>query len=208
MNNDINNNLDNSNNEEFNATLYSEQGENVVKKTDVSLESGTDNPANKKIVIEKQVNVLHKEGDSLKQCQLNLLDQVYRTTIMAIQSIEALQKDIIKDGLRGEINNQYNAYKSIYTRAVDYMLEQGLEAEKTNPITRALRWSSIKINTMTKRSDSNIAEMMVNGTTMGIIEIYRSLNNCSCDDNAMPKPLANELLSLLRSSVDKLAKFL
>lgn len=197
-----------NNNPDFSATLYSDNGENVVKKTGVNVEIDKSNPTSRKIIIEKQVNVVHKEAVNLKKCQLDLLDQVYRTAIMAVQSIEATMKDISSQDLKQEIDRQLTAYKAIYTKAVDYMLEQGLEPEKTNPITKALRWSGIKINSMTNRSDTHISEMMINGTTMGVISIHKAINHCTCDSKTEPKPLANEMLSLLRSSIDRLVKFL
>lgn len=204
MNTDINN--QSGDNQEYNATLYSGE-DSVVKKTDVEVK-GVNNPDSKKIIIEKQVNVVHKEAKSLKKCQYDLLDQIYKTSIMGMQSIEAIIKDIDSSELAGEIQAQYDCYKSIYAKAIDYMYAQGLEPERTNPVKRALRWSSIKITAMAKKTSSHIAEMMINGTTMGIIEMYRALNNCSCDPSAEPKPLALELLDLLRSSVDKLVKYL
>ena len=46
-------------------------------------------------------------------------------------------------------------------------------------------WGSIQMNTLLDSSEQHIAEMMINGTTMGIIDMTKKLNE-------LEKPKANE----------------
>lgn len=220
MSNDLNNDMNQHTEDGFAATLYSEEGQHTVKRTDVNIDIDKDNPETKKIIIEKQVNVVNKEAAdkktsennapikcALKNCQLELLDSAYKTAITAIDSIETLNKDYGAE-LHNEIKRQSEAYRNISKRITDFMAKQGMEPRKVSPLLKAMRWSGIKISSIGKRSDSHIAEMMINGTTMGIIEVYRAMNKCSCDPLTEPRPMANELLELMKSSIYNLVKFL
>jgi len=191
----------------YGATLTSNQGEHTVKKTDVNINIDKDNPDSRKIVIEKQVNVVHKISDNLKKSEINLLEEIHQTSLMAVQSIEYLVKDI-SDKMKKELDLMLTAYKGIYGKAIEMMSEHGIEPTKVNPLAKAFRWSSIKISSMAKRTDSHIAEMMINGTTMGVIEMVRAINKCSAEPSKEPRKTANELMNLMKSSINSLERFL
>ena len=141
--NQENNHIDQDKKDNFSATLISNGGEHTVKKTDVNIDIDKDNPSARKIIIEKQVNVVHKSAESLSRCELKLLDETYRIVATAIRSIEYLDKDLSRD-IRKELDIQMSAFKGIYSRAVDFMMEQGIEPAKINPIKKAFRWSQIE----------------------------------------------------------------
>lgn len=205
MNPDVSNEQNNKDN--LNATLYTNSnGESTVKKTAVNIKQEKNNPDTKKIIIEKQVNVIHKEAITLNPIEMELMNEIYRTTAMGIQSIDAINKDICLRELKDELERELASYKKMHTKAVDFMIEQGIEPIKTNPIAKALQWSSVKVTAMANRSTSHIAEMMINGTTMGVITMHKAINKFG--GNAKLGTLANDIISFMRSSIDNLAKFL
>ena len=56
------------------------------------------------------------------------------------------------------------------------MLARDLEIElkEPNPMKKVMMWGSIKMSTMTDNSRSHIAEMMAQGTVMGITALLRT----------------------------------
>lgn len=199
------NNKDNNNNKDITASFYTDKKR---KKTDINIKIDKNNLNSQKITIEKKINVADSKKNQLSQCQSELLNDIYRTTSMAIQAIETIFSEICTDEVKNEIKNELNSYKDINNKSLDMMKNLGIKPDKANPIAKALRQSSIKLSAITKKCDSDIAEMMINGTTLGIIDIMKSYNACKHNANEQPKPLADELLNLLRLSIDKLVTFL
>ena len=70
-----------------------------------------------------------------------------------------------------------------------------MELKNPGPIKKAMMWTSIKVNTMKDDSRAHIAEMMVQGTVMGITALKTSIGQMSEQyaDREI-KDLAEELL--------------
>ena len=81
----------------------------------------------------------------------------------------------------------------IFTSAKQEMKDKGLTLEQPNAIVKAM----IRPNAMTHKTSSNVAEMMINGTTMGIIEIRYNSNAIGANNAAMP--LAEEFYNFMRA---------
>ena len=90
---------------------------------------------------------------------------------------------------------QHEEYERIGGKAAIIARNKNVELKNPSPIKKAMMWSSIKMNTMTDNSRAHIAEMMTQGTVMGITALKSSLGDMS-DDYADEeiKALAKELL--------------
>lgn len=65
------------------------------------------------------------------------------------------------------------------------MAEYNVTPSKEKMMDQTMLWGSIQMNTLLDSSEQHIAEMMINGTTMGIIDMTKKLNE-------LEKPKANE----------------
>ena len=85
---------------------------------------------------------------------------------------------------------QHEEYEKIGGKAAILAKDRNIELKNPGMMKKAMMWSSIKMNTMT-----DIAEMMVQGTVMGITALKNSIGEMS-DENAdeLIKSLADELL--------------
>ncbi len=142
---------------------------------------------------------------SMTEQQVELLDQIYRCTLIGIQSVEAVINSVNTTGLLKELDRQMQAYKEINDTAVNLMNQNGLEIENSKKLSKALRWSSIKLSTLVDKSASHIADMMIIGSTMGVIEVTKAFNNCGDGANTQPKPLGRRLLKELKTSINNLS---
>jgi hypothetical protein len=78
--------------------------------------------------------------------------------------------------------------------------DKGLELKEPNPIKKAVMWGSIKMSTLTDNSRSHIAEMMVQGTVMGITALRSTEGELSPEGN-------EEILSLIREMIEREEEF-
>ena len=73
---------------------------------------------------------------------------------------------------------------------------------------KAMRWGSIKMNTLTDNSRAHIAEMMIQGTVMGITSLKTSLSELPKDDDEEITALLKDLIALEEEFEKKLKTFL
>ena len=68
---------------------------------------------------------------------------------------------------------------------------------------------SISMTTLMNRTPSKIAEMVINGATMGIIDIKKAINKAQSEQaDSGNIGLASEILAFQESNVEKMKEFL
>ena len=72
---------------------------------------------------------------------------------------------------------------------------------------RAMGWMSVEMNTIIDKSNSKIAEMMLQGTNMGIIEGIK-LKNEFPDLNNSVESVLDEFIKFQQDNVEQLKKYL
>ena len=92
-------------------------------------------------------------------------------------------------------------------KAALYGKENGVELKEPNPMKKAMMWGSIKMSTLKDNSRAHIAEMMTQGTVMGITALTRSIHENTEQDERV-KELAEELLHLEQDYEKKLKAYL
>ncbi len=105
-----------------------------------------------------------------------LLAEIYRNAQLALTSIADILPALEEGELKQEILRQHEEYEKISAKASMLAKDQGYTIKPPNPLKKAMMWSSIKMSTLTDDSPSHIAEMMVQGTVMGITAIKSSLS--------------------------------
>ena len=102
------------------------------------------------------------------------LAESYRNAQLALQSISNILPETQDMAVREELHAQHEEYERFSAKAATLAKDMGLELKEPNPMKKAMMWGSIKMSTMKDNSRSHIAEMMVQGTTMGITALRRT----------------------------------
>ena len=136
-----------------------------------------------------------EEGMELKKSE-EVLAEVHRNCQLALQSISDILPETEDTELKEELLRQHEDYEKIGGRAAILAKDKNIELKNPGPIKKAMMWGSIKMSTMTDNSRAHIAEMMVQGTVMGITALKSTLGEV-CDDCADTEiiSLAKELLA-------------
>ena len=111
--------------------------------------------------------------DKRKQSE-EILAEIYRNSQLARQSISNLLPEVQDEAIKEELLREHEEYERISTKAQMIAKDKGIELKEPNPFKRAMMWGSIKMNAMKDNSRSHIAEMMVQGTVMGITALKSS----------------------------------
>ena len=125
-----------------------------------------------------------------------LLAEIYRNTHYALESISDILPETEDEEMRDELKKMHDGYELISGRAAQLAKDEGLELKEPGPFKKAMMWSSIKYQTMKDDSRAHIAEMMTQGTVMGITALSRSIGDAgeTCDPDI--RKLADDLLKM------------
>ena len=125
-----------------------------------------------------------------------VLAEIHRNCQLALQSISDILPETDDNDLREELMRQHEEYEKIGGRAAILAKDKNIELKNPGPIKKAMMWSSIKMSTMKDDSRAHIAEMMAQGTVMGITALKSTLSEMSRDyaDDEI-EALAKELLA-------------
>jgi 23S rRNA U2552 (ribose-2'-O)-methylase RlmE/FtsJ len=81
-------------------------------------------------------------------------------------------------------------------------------AKDIGPLTKAAAYLSINLNTLADKTPSRISEMMIKGSTMGVIDMTKKLNEYSSSADPDVMDLAGSLLSFEQHNIEECKRFL
>ena len=136
-----------------------------------------------------------------------ILNEVNKGIKMGMDSISNISEKVTNTNLKKDLQFQYNKYNEILNKVNDQLSNYNELPKELNPMQKAMGWMSVEFNTMDDKSNSKIAEMMLKGTNMGIIEGVKLLNNNPNTDEPI-KNILNEFIKFQENNVEQLKKYL
>ncbi|MBE7083035.1 MAG: hypothetical protein E7373_00345 [Clostridiales bacterium] len=135
------------------------------------------------------------------------INDVYKNAHIALQSISDLLPSVEDEDIKAELKDEYEGYEKVIGEVSTFMAENGIEPKDVNPFKKAMLWSSIKMKTLFDNSRNQVAEMMINGTVMGINELTAMKNEQTNLDPGVLE-LLEKLLKLEEEYEQRLKKYL
>ena len=128
------------------------------------------------------------------------LAEIYRNAQLALVSIADILPAVEDETVKNELHTQHEKYEHFSAQAARIARDKGIELKEPNPMKKVMMWGSIKMSTLTDNSRAHIADMMVQGTVMGITSLRTTLNELSEDGN-------EEIISLLEEMINTEEEF-
>lgn len=139
--------------------------------------------------------------------EINVLDELCKGASMGIDAISFIMDKVDDKNLKKELKNQLNKYNDIkdeiFTLYPDY---SDKSPHETSTLNKIFTWYGISIKTTMDDSTSKIAELLIKGTNMGIIEGRKLLNHKDTDKKI--ENLINKYVKMQEEAVEKLKEFL
>lgn len=143
----------------------------------------------------------------MSKIEMDVLDELNKGACMGMDAIMFVLDKIENKELYNLLEKQYNEYKSISERICNmYPNYANKEPKETNVMNKVMTWYGIEMKTMIDSTDSKIAELIMQGTNMGIIEGRRLLNHKDTNENI--NELVEEYVNNQEEIVENLKKFL
>ena len=138
---------------------------------------------------------------------INVLDELNKGASMGLDAIHFILDKVEDEEFKKTLELEYNKYKDISRRINDlYSNYSDGEAHETNAMNKAMTWWGIEMKTFNDKSNSKIAELLLQGTNMGIIEGRKLLNHKNIDKEV--EKLVDEYVTMQEDSVEKLKTYL
>ncbi len=136
-----------------------------------------------------------------------LLNYVLQNSQMGVESLSQLV-DIANDQTFCQhLKTQLGEYQSIYDEARAMIHASGQEEKGVSPMTKGMAKLSIGMKTMRDQTPSHISEMIIQGSTMGVIDATKNQKEyATADPNILA--LNNRLLQIEQNNIDLLKKYL
>ena len=139
--------------------------------------------------------------------EINVLDELNKGACMGMDAISFVLDKVEDDNFKELLERQYEGYKKISNKICELYPEYSKdEPHETNAMNKVMTWYGIEMKTMFDKSNSKIAELLLQGTNMGIIEGRRLLNQKNTDPEV--QEIVEEYVDMQEHAVEKLKQFL
>lgn len=135
------------------------------------------------------------------------LNKVIDNAVMGAEAVKMLFDKVEDDKMAAELKREYECYGEHTKRAIEELDKENLEPEKQSKMAKLGLWSGIQLNTLTTRSNDKLAEIMIQGSIMGVIDLSRLLKEYSEIPEGY-RDCAVDLIKFEEDSIQKLKAFL
>ena len=138
--------------------------------------------------------------------KIELLKEISKDSKMGMDSINMVLKKVEDKNFKELLNTQHEEYKNIFDRTQELLIQNHEKIEDTPIMQKSMSWMGIQFNTATDTSNSQLSDLLIQGTNMGIVKGKKLLNNISMSGEL--KNILSDFVRLQEKNVEDLKKYL
>ncbi len=138
---------------------------------------------------------------------IELLQFVHESAVMGVKSLEDVRDHIHDSGLNKAVSQQVREYNKLAASSSSLLKAKGKVPKDPGPIAQISSGAITTAKTLVDSSASKIAELVIQGNTMGITKGTQHLNDYAGDDPQVRK-LAQKLIKTEEANVEQMKKYL
>ena len=139
-----------------------------------------------------------------------LLEEVYKTAAMGrfsmMKLIEALKEKDNK--IKGYLEELLEDYRNYEDQSKELLLKENIEPMEENAISKLMASMGIQKEVKGDNSDAAMAEMLIQGISMGSIEIEKQIKNYKDHVDKDDMKLAKKFLKFQEKAIEELKQYL
>jgi hypothetical protein len=134
---------------------------------------------------------------------LTILNEISKAAKMGMESISFVIQKVGDENMKENLSTQYSEYGKIADR-----VNTEFEKYGESPFgTKMMSYIGTELNTIKDKSNSHIAEIVIQGGNMGIIECQKLLNHNPQADEPV-KNILNDFVTMQKNNIEKMKVFL
>jgi len=138
---------------------------------------------------------------------VEFLNYIYQNAEMGKDTIHQLIGISQDEEYKKMLRSQLQEYKMIYDSTDEKLKELNKEAKDINAFSKLSTYAMVNLKTLANESPSHISEMLIQGSTIGIVDLTKKLKEYTDVDEEI-LALANKLLQLEQNNVEECKKYL
>ena len=138
---------------------------------------------------------------------LEMLSVIYQNAEMGKDTITHLIEITDSVDFRKRLEAQLIEYQGIFDRADQAIQQQKKTVEGIGPFAKISSYMMINFKTLADKSPSHIAEMMIQGSTMGIVDMTKKLNETE-GFHGTARHLAEEYIQSEQNHIESMKQYL
>lgn len=136
-----------------------------------------------------------------------LLNFIYQNSQMGIESLEKLISITTDSEFNNCLSSQLDEYKSINAKAKQNLIEKGYDEKGISAFTKMQSYIMLNFETMMNKTPSHISEMIITGSTMGVIDAIKNIKKYKDAEQSILK-LMDDLKKFEERNIEELKSFL
>lgn len=138
---------------------------------------------------------------------IELLQFIRQNAQMGTVTLSALADMLGEGSMKSAVQKQLAEYQFVFDAAGRKLDSAAAEAKDVSPMMQTAATAMLNIQSITDKSESHIAEMVIVGSTRGVIQTTRRIRDYK-NANVDVVNLAYRLLSIEKNNIDDLKHFL
>ncbi|MCX7614231.1 MAG: hypothetical protein N2Z65_00580 [Clostridiales bacterium] len=138
---------------------------------------------------------------------LQMLNYIHQNSQMGQETLNQLIKINKDPEFETVLSIQYNEYKHIFDSSEQKISTLGGDVKNANPYKKVSSYLASNLGTLIDKSPSHISEMLIRGSTMGVIDITKNLKEYQ-DADPDVLALGQQLLSFEQQNIEECKRFL
>lgn len=150
---------------------------------------------------------MSKEQEKIKEREAEFLKQLHQAAQMGRETLEHVNNNIGPGELREAVEKDIFDYSDVCAQVERKLDEAGDSPKKISKITQAMAGAMIDMKVNDETADSEVAKMIIDGTTKGVTECTAKLSEFADVDNDV-KNIGYKLLWVQQKNIDEMRRFL
>jgi len=137
-----------------------------------------------------------------------LLSYIHKNAAMGTRSIPQVLSLPQSKAMSRALNSQLEEYKNIARASEECAKRLGHDVAEPSALSRSMSSMMLRMQTMTDRSTSRLAELMIQGNTMGVIQMTKRLNQYLNHADPEITDLGKKLLATEERNIQQMKTYL
>ena len=138
-----------------------------------------------------------------------MLSKIYKNVKMGAESITNILPKVKDEGLKSDLTLQLGGYENFASTVAKMLTDSGIEPKEESPIARVSARVGMAVNTLVDSTSSHIAEMVIEGSNMGITDMTKNIHEYrpkNCSSEAIS--IAEQVIGFEEKNLEKMKSYL
>ena len=138
---------------------------------------------------------------------LDLLEKTYQNASIGITALKAVMDKVDSKEMNKDLHKQIKEYRSLADKSKDQLIANGTKVKEQSFYIKTIMKGNVNMNTLINPSDSRIAQMVIQGSTMGFTQMTKLLH-AKKDADGMSTEIAMEFIKKEETNIENMKKYL